>query len=337
MKKEERKRVLEWLGSEIFRLEGLDDAIAGASHLNPFFTKEFCILSLKAIENWLQPETLGAWMEAEPETSHPSITGLIMAGNLPLVGWHDVMCIFASGNICRFKPSSQDSILPVFLIDSMIRKFPEVSEYFEKSDNMKGIQALIATGSNTSATHFDYYFRAIPRLIRRSRSSLGFIYGFEASEELSLLCDDVMQYFGMGCRSVTKLLVPEGYDFSHFFSALEKYRYLTDHHRYQNNAIYHKAIFLMNGDPFLENDILIPRENNALFSPPGVLNYHFYKNMDEAREIIDGHRADMQCLVSYQAQYEGSIPFGTAQKPGISDYADGSDTMSFLRKAFAVI
>lgn len=335
MNKEKRTEVLAWLGQEIFRLKGLDEAIVRAGQINPFFTDEFCRLSLRAIETWLQPENIRSWMTTAPESSRPGITGLIMAGNLPLVGWHDVMCIFASGNICRFKPSSQDSVLPVFLIDAIIEKYPQASAYFEKSDNMKGVDAIIATGSSASAVHFDYYFRHIPRLIRRSRSSLGFLYGFETTEELSLLCDDIMQYFGMGCRSVTKLLVPDGYDFGPFFSALEKYRYLTEHHRYQNNAIYHKAIFLMNRDPFLENDILILRENASLFSPPGVLNYQLYENMEDARTIISGHQSDLQCMVSHLGQLPGSIPFGTAQKPGISDYADGADTMEFLRGAFS--
>jgi hypothetical protein len=337
MKKSERLEVLAWLGREMFQLEGLENAIVRAGQLNPFFTDEFCRLSLRSIQSWLQPDTLSDWMKEVQETNHPRIIGLIMAGNLPLVGWHDVISIFASGNICRYKPSSQDSILPAFLIDSLLKEFPEAGLYFEKSDNMKGIDAIIATGSNASATHFDYYFRHIPRLIRGSRSSLGFIFGFETQDELVPLCDDIMQYFGMGCRSVTKLLVPAGYDFGQFFQGLEKYRYLTDHHRFQNNAIYHKAIFLMNGDPFLENDILILRENDNLFSPPGVLNYQFYDSLEDAKSIISRHKNEMQCMVSHQAQLPDSLAFGEAQQPGIRDYADGADTLKFLRESFTKI
>jgi hypothetical protein len=335
MNKKERTEALAWLGECLFELEGLESAIHNAGLANPFFTEEFCRLSLAAIRAWLKPDLLSEWMAGVPaSTGSPKTAGLIMAGNLPLVGWHDLMCIFATGNRCRYKPSSQDSILPDFLVDSIIREFPAAAALLEKSDQMKGVDAIIATGSNASAVHFHYYFRHIPRLIRGSRSSLGFIYGFESSDELSLLCDDVMQYFGMGCRSITKLLVPEGYEFGPFFEALEKYRYLTGHHRFQNNAIYHKAIFLMNGDPFLENDILILRENPVLFSPPGVLHYQFYKNLEEAHEIVRSHRQDLQCMVSHQAQFPGSIPFGTAQKPGLSDYADGADTLKFLLEAF---
>ena len=334
MNKMERTEVLVWLGECLFELEGLENAIYRAGLANPFFTEEFCRLSLASIQDWLKPDLLTDWTARIPETSIPKTVGLIMAGNLPLVGWHDMICIFATGNRCRYKPSSQDSILPDFLVDSIIQKFPSAAGLFEKSDNMKEIDAIIATGSNAIAVHFNYYFRHIPRLIRGSRSSLGFIYGFESSNELSLLCDDVMQYFGMGCRSITKLLVPEDYDFSPFFETLEKYRYLTGHHRFQNNAIYHQAIFLMNGDPFLENGILILRENPVLFSPPGVLHYQFYKNLEEAHEIVRSHRQDLQCMVSHQAQFPGSIPFGTAQKPGLSDYADGADTMKFLLEAF---
>ena len=323
--------MMAWLGSSLPNLDGLDEAIRLANQQNPFFTAEFCRLALRSLSEMMNENGLRNWLEDMPEVEIPRKVGLIMAGNLPLVGWHDVMSIFLSGHICRYKTSAQDDVLPEFLIRNLIGKFPSAAPFFEKSDQMKGIDAIIATGSNASASHFDYYFRHIPRLIRGAKSSLGFIYGFESREELLPLCDDVMQYFGMGCRSITKLLVPAAYDFGIFFSALEKYRYLTDHHRFQNNAIYHKAIFLMNGDPFLENDILILRENPALFSPPGVLNYEFYNSMDEASSIMEAHHADLQCMVSHLGQVPGSIPFGTAQQPGLTDYADGINTLEFLR------
>ncbi len=332
MKKAERIGALHWLGSNIENLQGLDAAIEKAGIANPFFTDEFCRISLQGISEWMKKDLLEDWLSEYPDSNTSQRVGLIMAGNLPLVGWHDVMSIFAHGHICRYKTSSQDEILPTFLINVLTTEYPAAASYFEKTEQMKGIDAIIATGSNASAAQFDYYFRNIPRLIRGAKSSLGLIYGFENREELSTLCDDIMQYFGMGCRSITKLLVPADYDFREFFEALEKYRYLTNHYRFQNNAIYHKAIFLMNGDPFLENDILILRENEALFSPPGVLNFQRYRDMEEARQIIENDKQKMQCMVSHQGQFPGSIPFGTAQKPGLKDYADGIDTTEFLQK-----
>lgn len=332
MKKTWRLEALAWLGENLLKLEGLDAGIERAGQVNPFFTREFCLLSLESIVAWLQEDQLKKWAYSIPEETPAATVGLIMAGNLPLVGWHDLMSIFVSGHTCKYKTSSQDEILPEFLLEALFSAYPDAEKYFEKTERMKGVSALIASGSNASAAHFEYYFRGIPQLIRGSRSSLGFIFGFESKEELSPLCDDIMQYFGMGCRSVSKILVPEGYDFSAFFESLEKYRYLTHHHRFQNNAIYHKAIFLMNGDPFLENDMLVVRENARLFSPPGVLNYEVYRTMEEATTIMEAHRKELQCVVSHQAQLKGTIPFGTAQRPGITDYADGADTLEFLRK-----
>lgn len=331
MKKADRIRALSWLGSNIFQLNGMDDAIRKAELANPFFTEEFCRLALGSISGWMQEEVLSEWLAGVPEeNSAPKAIGLIMAGNLPLVGWHDILSVFATGNHCRYKPSAQDEVLPEFLLDALAAEFPDSAVFFEKAVQMKGIDALIATGSNATATHFDFYFRNIPRLIRGARSSLGIIYGFESSDELLPLCDDIMQYFGMGCRSITKILVPEGYDFTPFFNALEKYRYLTDHYRFQNNAIYHKAIFLMNGDPFLENDMLVVRKYDRLFSPPGVLNYQEYSSLEQAREMAASHQSEIQCMVSHNGQFPGSLPFGSAQKPGISDYADGVNTLEFL-------
>lgn len=332
MNKSDRIAALCWLGENLESLPGLEEAIIKAGLENPFFTEEFCQLSLRSVRKWMQKPVLESWLAELPETGTAKTAGLILAGNLPLVGWHDVLSVFASGHRSRIKFSSRDSILPQFLIRSLIQRFPAAESYFEWKDEMKGIDALIASGSNATARQFEYYFRFIPRLIRGAKSSLGLVYGFETASGLTLLCDDIMQYFGMGCRSITKLLVPENYDFSLFFESMEKYRYFSNHHRYQNNVIYHQAIFLMNGDPFLENNLLLVRRNDSLFSPPGVLNFQEYQTLDDAASIISRHKADLQCLVSHGGQFAGSIPWGMAQQPGIGDYADGVNTLEFLQK-----
>jgi hypothetical protein len=330
MKKEKRIEALAWLGKEMLSNPEISSVQEKARQANGFFTEEFSTLSLKAIEGWHSESVLREWLKNIPETTRAKNIGLVLAGNIPLVGWHDLLAVFGSGHKAHYKPSQSDTVLIEYLIHLLTGKFHEASEYFIKSDRLNHVDALIATGSKTTATHFDYYFREKPRLIRGSRSSMGFVYGFETKEELEPLCDDVMQYFGMGCRSVTKFLVPEGYDFEPFFLALEKYRYLTDHHKFQNNAIYHKSIFLMNGDPFLDNDILMVRNQKSLFSPPAVVNFETYSSLEEAKKMVEEHRADLQCLVSHQGQFPGSIPFGTAQKPEIEDYADGVNTLEFL-------
>jgi hypothetical protein len=331
MKKTERLQALAKLADAVHTDASLPDVLRRAGHRNAYFTEEFVSLALKAVLSWNELSVLEAWSTAVPEqTLGEKKVGLVLAGNLPLVGWHDLLSVFVSGHIACYKPSQHDEILVDYLIAKLVGIAPEAGRYFQKVDRLNEVEALIATGSSNTALHFDYYFRHIPRLIRGSKSSLGIVYGFEAKEELELLCDDIMQYFGMGCRSVTKILVPEEYDFHPFFSALEKYRYLTDHHRYQNNAIYHKSIFLMNSDAFLDNDILMLRHQESLFSPQGVLHYQYYGSQDELKELIAQHKADLQCFVSAGGQYPGSLPFGKAQQPNIDDYADGVNTLAFL-------
>lgn len=331
MKKTERLQALARLAHAVHADAALPDVFRRAGHRNPYFTEDFASQALEAVLSWNQESTLQAWAASVPEQNESEKkVGLVLAGNLPLVGWHDLLTVFVSGHMACFKPSQHDEILIDYLLAKLVEIAPEAGRYFQKVERLNEVEALIATGSSNTALHFDYYFRHIPRLIRGSKSSLGIVYGFEAKEELELLCDDIMQYFGMGCRSVTKILVPEEYDFHPFFSALEKYRYLTDHHRYQNNAIYHKSIFLMNGDAFLDNDILMLRHQESLFSPQGVLHYQYYGSQDELKALIAGHQADLQCFVSAGGQYPGSIPFGRAQQPAIDDYADGVNTLAFL-------
>lgn len=332
MNKSERIAALTWLGLKIQTDSGLENVLERAKQKNGFFTPEFTKLSLDAIGTWLQEKVLAGWLEDFPENLKPKQVGLILAGNIPLVGWHDLMAVFATGHISVYKPSQSDDVLITYLIGLLVEHYPAANSYFIKAERLNDVDALIATGSKATAAHFDYYFRTKPRLIRGSRSSIGFIYGFETEEELSPLCDDVMQYYGMGCRSVSKLLVPEDYDFDSFYKALEKYRYVTDHHKFQNNAIYHKSIFLMNGDPFLDNDILMLRLEKSLFTPPAVVNFEIYHNLEEAKSIVESHRNELQCIVSHQGQFPGSIPFGSAQKPAIDDYADGVSTLDFLRE-----
>ena len=302
-----------------------------AKNKNGFFIPEFSGLALSNVLDWNNKQSLQDWAKDVPEVKlKPKKVGLILAGNIPLVGWHDLLTVFISGNIAVYKPSTNDEVLIDWLVKNLISVCPEAKDYFIKSENMKGIDAIIATGSSSSALHFHYYFKQIPRLIRGSKSSLGLLYGFENQAELELLADDIFLYFGLGCRNVSKILVPEDYDFDTLFKATEKYKSLIDNYKFQNNAIYHQSIFLMNGDTFLHNDILMIRPNDSLYSPISVLNYQVYNNLEHAKEIIESHKPDLQCLLSHKGQLMGSIPFGSAQKPDVEQYADGVNTLEFL-------
>lgn len=331
LSKEERIRVLASLPELVNKCENKDEILARAAQENPFFIPRFSAFALEQILGWHNQNILESWLKEISDPIDIQKVGLVLAGNIPLVGWHDIITVFASGHQAVFKPSSQDSVLIKWLIELIIMAFPRAAIYFQETQRLNNVDAIIATGSNQTASHFEYYFRHKPRLIRGSKSSLGIIYGFETQEELTLLADDVMFYFGLGCRNVTQLLVPEGYDFQTFMAALEKYRFFTDHHRYVNNCIYHKAIFLMNGDPFLESDLLIVRPSNRLFSPVGVLHYQEYSSLDAARAMMQEMQKNIQCTVSHAGQWPDSIPFGMAQSPGIEDYADGINSLDFLQ------
>jgi len=331
LNKEQRLQALIDLSDLVSGMDNFE-IFENARHRNGFFIQPFCEIALQSILDWKRHDILSQWAAqvAEIQPSAPKKIGVILAGNIPFVGWHDLISIFISGNVAFYKPSSNDEVLIDWLLECLFKVSPDARSYFQKTEQMKGIDSIIATGSTSTATHFHYYFRQIPRLIRGSKSSLGFIFGFENQAELEPLMDDIMQYFGLGCRNVRKILVPEDYDFSIFFQALEKYRFLTDHHKFQNNAIYHKSIFYMNGDSFLDNDILMLRETDSIYAPISVVNYEVYSSLDHAREIITRHESDLQCLVSHQGQLSGSLPFGTAQKPAIDQYADGVNTLDFL-------
>jgi len=331
--KQERIQALIGLGKKILRSDN-SEIFELARQRNGFFIPIFCQKAIQSIALWLNKETLETFAceVSETQKKKPKKIGIILAGNIPMVGWHDLMTTFISGNIAFYKPSSNDEILIDWLLNCLFDIAPKTKAFFQKTEQMKGIDAIIATGSSNTATLFHYYFKEIPRLIRGSKTSLALIYGFENEQELEPFTDDILQYFGLGCRNVSKILVPEKYDFHLFFTALEKYRFLTDHHKFQNNAIYHKSIFYMNGDTFLDNDILMLRPNSSIHSPISVVNYETYTSLDHAREIIESHKEHIQCIVSHHGQLVGSLPFGTAQMPAIDQYADGVNTLDFLLK-----
>lgn len=296
---------------------------------NGWFLPEFIDLSVDNIAKYfLQQEALQNWIDQYPcltqEPPSRRLVGIVMAGNIPLVGFHDFLCVFISGHRSLIKPSSKDEVLIKHLVAKIIEWAPELAESIAFAELLKNCDAYIATGSNSTAGHFEYYFGRFPHIIRRNRTSVAVLTGNESKEELEQLADDIYLYFGMGCRNITKIYVPQEYDFESLINIFKKYDYLADHHKYKNNYDYNLALHLLNHNYYMSNASLLLIEADSLFSPVSQLNYEIYDNIETVKDELN-HNNDVQCVVG-----NGFIPFGHAQRPSLTDYADGVDTMQWL-------
>lgn len=253
----------------------------------------------------------------------PKSIGLVMAGNIPLVGFHDMLCIFLSGHNQVIKPSSKDEVLIRYIVDFMTKEEPRVATMIRFSEQLKGCDAYIATGSNHSARYFEQYFGKYPHIIRKNRTSIAILDGKETMEELDLLADDIQLYFGLGCRNVTQVWVPENYDFQPLLEALKKYDYLMDQHKYKHNYDYVLTINMMNREAYKTNGSIVLSPNKSAFSGISNLNYAYYKDLEELISSLDPDT--LQVITGH-----GFTPLGKAQCPGFFDYADGVDTLLFL-------
>jgi hypothetical protein len=248
-----------------------------------------------------------------------------MAGNIPLVGFHDFLCVFITGHEAVIKPSSKDAVLIKHVVQKLIEWNAAAKQYISFAENLKNCDAYIATGSNNSSRYFEYYFSKFPNIIRRNRTSVAVLNGNEAEDELALLADDMQLYYGMGCRNVTRIFVPEGYNFVPLLHALRKYDHFSDFHKYKNNYDYQLALLIMNHKFYMTNDAVILTENESFFAPVSQINYSYYNEPKSIADMLQAN-ADVQCIVG-----NGFIPFGKAQSPSLTDYADGIDTMQFLQ------
>lgn len=295
---------------------------------NAWFTPEFINLAAGNIaEQFLSEEALQRLIDRYgiPEkNSSPKRVGIVMAGNIPLVGFHDLLCTFLTGHFAVVKLSSKDTVLTKFLVRKLVEWDAAAAPYFSFSEMLKGCDAYIATGSNNSSKYFEYYFSKYPHIIRKSRTSVAVLTGNETTEELERLADDVYQYFGLGCRNVTKIYVPEGFDFARLLQVFGKYNYLADHPKYKNNYDYSLALHLLNRRMYMSNESLLLVEDASPFSPISQLHYQFYKDENATRESLRNNN-NVQCIVSRR-----DTAFGEAQCPGVCDYADGVDTVKFL-------
>jgi hypothetical protein len=295
---------------------------------NQWFIPEFVDRSVENIaRQFLNPSFLQDWAagyQVPDRQTHPKNVGVVMAGNIPLVGFHDFLCVFVSGHIATLKTSSKDEVLIKHLVKKLYEWDQAVQDEVSFAERLTGCDAYIATGSNNSGRYFDYYFGKYPHIIRRNRTSVAILDGTETQEELAALADDIQLYFGLGCRNITQLYVPQGYDFIPLLNALRKYEHFMEFHKYKHNFDYHLALLIMGNKYYMNNDTVVMTENVSPFSPVSQLHYHYYQNPAELTGLLQGN-PDIQCVVGH-----GQIPFGQAQRPGLTDYADGVDTMAFL-------
>jgi hypothetical protein len=299
--------------------------------LNPWFTKENIDKSLNAWHEQLKADVFSAWLSPYKlkEVASPKKVLIIMAGNIPLVGFHDFLTVLISGHKVVIKMSSTDNVLLRLLIDKLISIAPEFKErisFIEEVKNRK-FDAVIASGSDNSAEYFEYYFKGAKKIIRKNRRSVAVLDGSESAMELHGLANDVFAYFGLGCRNVSKLFLPKGFDLDNLFKAFYPYSDVVNHKKYGNNYDYNKAIFLMGSNDLIENGFLLMKEDKSLLSPVAMLYYEFYNDMHTVEQFVEENAEQLQCVVSKK-----DIAFGNTQKPNLWDYADGVDTVEFLRE-----
>lgn len=311
--------------------EALIATLNSASNANAWFTASEVNKAVKAIAEMLDEQDLAQWFETVEVTKTPKTVGLILAGNIPLVGFHDVMCVLATGNIALIKLSSSDNKLLPFLLNRLCDILPELKDHIVYTEQLKNFDAVIATGSNNTSRYFEYYFGKVPNIIRRNRNSVAIITGKESKAEIAQLGHDILDYFGMGCRSISKIFIPKGYDIKYFFEPLEQYQDIINHFKYNNNYDYNKSIYLVNLQTHYDNGFLLLKEDEGLSSPLAVLYYETYNDVKEVAEKLVQQEEQIQCVVSNTpVQNLQVLPFGQSQHPKLWDYADHVNTIAFL-------
>jgi len=312
--------------------EQLSLLINTAKQYNAWFTPQSTEMAVKAIAAMLNEHDLEKWIDTdldEPDIVH--VIGLILAGNIPIVGFHDILCVLASGNKALIKLSSQDKQLIPYILSKLTEIEPAFKEQFEFIERLKEFDAIIATGSNNTSRYFEYYFSKVPHIIRKNRNSIAVLSGNESREELRSLGHDIFDYYGLGCRNVSKIYVPKGYNFNSFFESIEGFKSVSDHHKYNNNYDYNKSIFLVNMDNHLDNGFLLLKEDKRMASPLAVVYYEEYVSVEQVEKELLDNEESIQCIISTSDLCVNILPFGQSQRPGLWDYADGVDTMEFLR------
>ena len=304
------------------------DNLNKAEILNPWFTKDNIDIAISSINNMLEYNSLREWMSNYlMEESDIKTVLLVMAGNIPLVGFHDLLCVLLSGNKVIVKLSSKDDILIQSIIDKIISLESKMKDFIVVTENFiqQDFDAAIATGSDNSSRYFNYYFKSSNSIIRKNRRSIAIIDGSETDQELKALADDIFLYFGLGCRSISKLFLPINYNFDKLFKAFYKYKDVINHLKYSNNYDYNKTVCLMNKQKLLDNGFILLKEDSSIQSPISMLFYEYYNSRQELDNYIHLNQSLFQCIVSKK-----DVPFGKSQFPKLNDYADNINTLDFL-------
>jgi hypothetical protein len=303
----------------------LFEAKSAAYQQNAWFLPEFIDQAIQQIsEQFLQQTALETWTAGYPSISDQATqlkVGIVMAGNIPLVGFHDLLSTLIAGHTAVVKRSSKDQVLMDFIIASLIKINPAFEAQILVQEQLKNCDAYIATGGNTAGNYFEYYFGKFPHIIRKNKTSIAILDGTETLAELAALADDCMLYYGMGCRNVTQIWVPEGYDFIPFLNALKKYNYLLDQHKYKHNYDYQLALLMMGKKLYMDSGGVLMSENSSPFAAISQIHYQHYPLGNSPAFNMD----EIQCVVG-----KSQLPFGSLQKPLLGQYADGVDSLAFL-------
>lgn len=309
------------------------DAIEMAGSGNAWFTPGFISKAIRGIAMMLDAGELQRWVASYPQQKgmQDKTVAVVMAGNIPAVGFHDFLSVLMAGHRLQAKLSSDDR--------SLIPAMAEVLTAYDAGlgdriafteEKIHDSDAVIATGSNNTARYFDYYFGKYPHIIRRNRNAVAVLQEDSTDDSLKALGEDIFLYFGLGCRNVSKLYLPRGFEAKRLFEALEEWSWIGDHHKYRNNYDYNKSIFLVNGDAHLDNGFLLLKEDAALISPVSVLNFQYYDDQGTLKEHLQSIQDEIQCVVTDNKGIGNGVMPGRAQYPGVDDYADGIDTLAFL-------
>jgi hypothetical protein len=320
------------LNNDLFYDDFINLIELSQSH-NGWFTPEQVYFAVNSWAEALQEENLDKWLSSYDFSNvQPKTVGLILAGNIPLVGFHDFLSVVVSGHKVLVKTSSNDQKLLPFLANYLISVNSELETHIKFTEGkLENFDAVIATGSNNTARYFEFYFKDKPSIIRKNRNSVAVLTGNESHEDLVNLGEDIFRYFGLGCRNVSKLFVPKDYNFENFFKAIYEYKDVIFYEKYSNNYDYNKAVFLMSNFKLLDNEFLTIKEDTSYSSPISSVFYEYYDDLNEITSRLENDADQIQCIVSKDA-IENSILFGQTQKPNLWDYADNVDTLVFLQQ-----
>ncbi len=311
----------------------LSDVILLAGHKNGWFTEDNINFAIRSWAELLTTENLEQWLSNYDlvKNKHKTVA-LIMAGNIPLVGFHDFISVLLSGNKALVKLSSNDAILLPFIAEFLVDQVASLKEEIDFTENkLENFDAIIATGSDNTSRYFEHYFGHKPNIIRKNRNSIAILTGEESKEQLKALGDDIFRYYGLGCRSVSKVFVPKEYKFDGFFKVLFDFNPIINQTKYANNYDYNKAVYLMSEFKILENGFLMLKEDEGFSSPIATLFYEEYSSVNDLKRKLLSDSNKIQCIVA-NGILEDEINFGQTQKPSLTDYADGVDTVEFLLK-----